>query len=271
MIRKLAEKEHHQVENLVKSLDNFPEMKSVVANVNPGSIYVNENCYESALVWNQGMQGFYFIGDASNKIFAQEIKSYVNDTLIEFLRSVGMNWFEVSGVNDAWNDTIEEIFEDKGIEYEHQLAYRMDKLLPHSRSKLCRHGMTIHKFEKNTLDEKLVNIEFITKELEQFWGSLQNFYENGLCYYATEGTKVVSLCYSGFKSDNILTIGVETLNEYRKKGYAYELSAKFIDQCRITNKVPYWDCSDSNMGSRRLAEKLGFEYKDKYRCYWFRF
>ena len=66
--------------------------------------------------------------------------------------------------------------------------------------------------------------------------------------------------------DNILEIGIETNNEFRRKGFAELVCCKLIDFC-ISNKYePIWSCRLENTGSYMLAQKVGFEvaYKKPY-------
>lgn len=271
LIHKLKKSEYHTVGNLMAGVKNFPEVYAVTNRINPGEVYVDNNNPKSALVWNQGMQGFYFIGEVNNDKFKRNIKEYVNDTLLNELLDKGINWFEISSISDIWYEIIEEIFADRNIQYEHQLVNRMSEKPDDLLKDASSGDYNIQKMDREVLQTNITNLEFITDELELFWGTLENFFSNGTCYFAVEDNKAVSICYSGFRANNIETIGIETLSEYRKKGYAYELGIKFIEDCNERNVIPYWDCSKENIGSRRLAEKLGFEKTAEYRCYWFNF
>lgn len=263
--------DYYKTSYLLENVKNFPEVRAIINNNNPGKIYVDdEDKPKTALVWNQGMQGFYFIGDDNNDNFLGNIKGYINDRIINKLKSKGINWFEISGVNDRWNKRIEELFRDRGIKYGYQLAYALDNNKSIYKKGLID-GYDIRKLDESIFDVKVNNLDFVINELELFWGTMNKFLDNGICYYAIEDNKIVSMCYSGFKADKIQTIGIETLKEYRRKNYAYVLACKFIVDCYKRDIIPYWDCSEENIGSKKLAEKLGFEKNGQYRCYWFNF
>lgn len=272
MIHKLEKSDFCTVKELLSGIKNFPEIHAVIDCINPGKVYTdNSNSPKSALIWNQGMQGFYFIGEANNETFKKEIKEYIDNILIDELLEYNINWFEISAISEKWEDTIEELFVEKGIQYEYQLVYRMnEKLVKYDKDEnKCKYS--IEKLKRDVMKSNISNIDYITKELELFWGTMDNFFNHGTCYLAIENNKIASVCYSGFKADNVETIGIETLSDYRKKGYAYDLATKFINACNEKGSIPYWDCSKDNLGSVVLAEKLGFEKKDEYRCYWFNF
>ncbi|WDV44227.1 GNAT family N-acetyltransferase [Clostridiaceae bacterium M8S5] len=270
MIYKLDKNDYSNHINLLDGIKNFPEVYSVIAGNNPGEIYVNskENP-RSALLWNQGMQGFYFIGDHKCKVFTDDIKVYMNQILMELTKK-NINWFEISGVTDQWHKIIEDVFKDRCIKYGVQLAYLFEHGFSNNMD--CENSRDIRKVNEDIYGLDVTNIEFIINELQLFWGSIDNFFENkGICFYAVEDKQIVSICYTGFRHNSIHTIGIETLKEYRRKGYAIALAKCFIKECNKNKFIPYWDCSEDNDGSRILAEKLGFGISSKYRCYWFNF
>lgn len=264
--------EFYILRNAISGVENFPEAYAVIECTNPGEVYVNDiKNPRSALIWNQGMQCHYFIGETQNEDFLEDIKEYVNDIIIKELQAKGINWFEVIGVHRKWESVIEELFSDKGIKYEHQYVYRMHENKKEIERATSKNEIYIEKLTKDVLKSNILNLEFMINELELFWGTMENFFEKGTCYYAIENKKVVSICYSGFKVNGLETIGIETLSDHRKKGYAYELALRFIEDCISRSFSPYWDCSEDNTGSRRLAEKLGFDKVSDYKCFWFNF
>jgi len=58
--------------------------------------------------------------------------------------------------------------------------------------------------------------------------------------------------------EGVIHLGINTLREYRRKGYAAEVCAAFIDNYIRRNIFPIWQCDITNTASQALAEKLGF-------------
>lgn len=54
--------------------------------------------------------------------------------------------------------------------------------------------------------------------------------------------------------------GVNTLAEYRGKGYAKAVCAKYLENAISRNEVPIWTCLHNNIASCKLAEKLGYKW-----------
>lgn len=59
--------------------------------------------------------------------------------------------------------------------------------------------------------------------------------------------------------DNQLEFGIETVDGFRGKGFAFHTASSLIDYCLENNYEPVWACRLENTGSYKLAEKLGFE------------
>ncbi len=68
----------------------------------------------------------------------------------------------------------------------------------------------------------------------------------------------VSFCYAGSQTESLWDISIDTLAEYRNKGYAAACVAYMIELMRQQKKQPVWGADETNAASLRLAAKLGF-------------
>ncbi len=267
MINELDYKDFHRVEALLEGINNFPEAKAVVLGSNPGKIYTeNTKNPTSALLWCQGMQGYYLLGDEKNPEFLKEIGECIDSRLLKELKQMKINSFEISGVHQGWDIKIEELFKNRKLDFGYQWVHCLNES-KHSKIKQARLP-DIRRYN-GELQPGLLNSDLIVERLQQFWGSIDSFLNEGICFYAVADMAIVAVCYTGFKVGNLQAIGIETISTYRNRGYAGGLAVEFIKACHNQGNTPYWDCSDSNTASIKLAEGLGFEKKDKYRCYWF--
>ena len=96
------------------------------------------------------------------------------------------------------------------------------------------------------------------------WGDIRNGsvvkgYENGIGFSLLYKNKLATTAYSAFIIEDKLEIGIETIEEYRGKGFAQYTCAALIDYCITNNYEPVWSCRLENIGSYKLAIKLGFE------------
>jgi hypothetical protein len=92
-----------------------------------------------------------------------------------------------------------------------------------------------------------------------FWDSADDFINNGIGFSLLCNKKLAATAYSAFIHDNKLELGIETIPEFRGKGFAQLACSALIDYCIVKDYEPIWACRLENIGSYKLAEKLGFE------------
>jgi len=91
-----------------------------------------------------------------------------------------------------------------------------------------------------------------------FWDTAEDFIKYGIGFSLISNKKLASTAYSAFIHDDKLELGIETMSEFRGYGFAQMTCSALIDYCIENNYEPVWACKLENIGSHRLAEKLGF-------------
>ena len=249
----------------------FPEALSVIEGNNPGWIFADDlNAPKAALVWAQGIEGFYLVGDTNSTTFLADLNDYIDHVLEPRLHHSGVTWFEVSG-GEGWNSAIEETFEKRNLESNQQWVYTLQSIKYESAMQLEAGGdCELLKVDQHLLaDLSASNSEFLLSKLDHFWGSAKAFLKHGLGYVVVCGEEIVSLCCSGFVAGNVHAIDIETEASYRRKGYAEAVAKAFIAECVDRHFQPYWDCMAENVASVQLAEKLGLTKSHAYTLYSF--
>ncbi len=100
-----------------------------------------------------------------------------------------------------------------------------------------------------------------------FWRSEEEFLENGKGYCVMYGDEVASVAFSAAVSSNQVDIGIETAQAHRNKGLAVIAAKKMVEYVKSIHKEPVWDCNVANVGSRRTAERVGFEIMAEHAFY----
>jgi GNAT superfamily N-acetyltransferase len=78
------------------------------------------------------------------------------------------------------------------------------------------------------------------------------------------GDAPVSFCYVASETEGLWDVSIDTLEEYRKRGYAARCAAYMIWHMRDTvGKEPVWGAVEFNAPSMGLAAKLGFVPVDR--------
>lgn len=98
---------------------------------------------------------------------------------------------------------------------------------------------------------------------KHFWNGYDDFNQSGGGFTLMLNNHTpASTAFASFVLDNKLEIGIETAKDYHGMGYGALTCSALIDFCLASGLEPVWSCNSTNIGSRKLAEKLGFvEYK----------
>ena len=249
----------------------FPEALAILAGNNPGWVFVDDlYTQRAALVWAEGIQGFYLVGDASRTDFLDELAAHTDHVLGPRLHTLGVTWFEISG-DENWERTIEDVFGERNLQSSQQWVYTLEPAEHKSVAQLkMADNCKLQKVDQHLLAHLSVrNKEFLLSKLIQFWSSVDTFLNAGLGYALVDGEEIASLCFSGFVAGNIHVIDIETEALYRRRGHAETVARAFVAACIEKHFQPYWDCMAENRASARLAEKLGFTRTRVYTLYSF--
>ncbi len=82
--------------------------------------------------------------------------------------------------------------------------------------------------------------------------------KEGFGYIALDHERVCATAFSAAVSSDEIDIGVETHEDYRRKGLAAILAGRMCERILEIGKRPVWAHSIINMGSMNTALKCGF-------------
>lgn len=100
------------------------------------------------------------------------------------------------------------------------------------------------------------------------WHSVDYFLQHGFGFCLVEGNTVASCCVADCVVGDKCEIGIFTEMEYRRRGLAALAVAATVEYC-LAHAITGigWHCLQSNVGSRRVAEKVGFVPQRDYVAY----
>ena len=92
-------------------------------------------------------------------------------------------------------------------------------------------------------------------------------YGFGLCLVrpSSVGQKLLCEAFAGPVGLGLIEIGVDTREDYRRRGYGTITCAALIEQCERQGYPTYWNCDKQNQASLALAHRLGFRDGREYR------
>jgi RimJ/RimL family protein N-acetyltransferase len=104
------------------------------------------------------------------------------------------------------------------------------------------------------------------------WGSTEAFMKHGFGFTVMHQNHLVSWSLADCISGNRCEIGIHTLPEYRRQGLATHTAAATVDYALQHGFTHIgWHTSEDNIGSIKVAEKVGFTRSTDYTWYLFKF
>ena len=239
-MRKINEKEYKEYSSWArKNTANRVYPCSIIEGFQSGEVYVNDGPdVEAVLFWHYC--GFGYISGHSSDAFLQDIYS-------EMVSSRnGRRLVLITA-----DDDVTAFFRSRNVLIDSRAEYAY----PH------RGGFDV-------ADEGEYRIERITREYVSkiegritpsfSWESSEQFLKEGFGYIALDQERVCAVAFSAAVSSAEIDIGVETHEDYRRKGLAAILAGRMCGHIAEIGKNPVWACSTANKGSMNTALKCGF-------------
>jgi GNAT superfamily N-acetyltransferase len=99
----------------------------------------------------------------------------------------------------------------------------------------------------------------VRAEIRAMWQAEARFFERGFGYAALVDDQIACWCTAEYVSASCCGIGIETVAAYQGRGVATATAARFVRLALERQIQPFWECRADNLGSKRVAEKLGLE------------
>lgn len=261
----LSEPDYNKIIEPLKAVEiNNIFAMSVVEKQISGLVYVDNLKHPTTfyIVHPYGMTLLF--GKSNNSDFNNKFKEYALNLNKTRKKSEWMQTFPRS-----WDAVLEDLFSNKMVK-------SADNVGNVESNKVELNTRVNFKFNKskyielrNSLNLEQYQIQRTTLEMfDSFNGSVipnyffkdsQTFIDKGVGFSLIHENKIVSTAFASFILGNILEFGIETVEGYKGKGFALYVCAALMDYSLANNYEPVWACRLENIGSYRLAKKLGFE------------
>lgn len=97
------------------------------------------------------------------------------------------------------------------------------------------------------------------------YSSMEDFFARGMGFAPIIGGDIRGFCTSEYPSENACAIGIEVEAEYRGRGWAKEMTRRFLTAAVEKGiKTVYWECWADNAPSVAVARACGFELMREY-------
>jgi hypothetical protein len=261
----LAQNEYLKIEYLLEQVPfNCLFAHSVVLKHVNGTIYVdNTDIPQNAYILHPyGMA--LLLGNATNTRFENWLYSYL---LNEEKSRRKDEWMQI--FSDKWNTKMASTLSSKLIDSQQNVNLNYKDFIEVNRRVNFKFNAEKYLEFKNGFQAPSAEILRLDKQStlsvqgtvvpNAFWNSAEDFIEKGIGFSIMINNEQVSTAYSAFIHDNLLEIGIETIEKYRGSSFAKLACSTIIDYCMGKKYTPVWSCRFENTKSFNLAIKLGFE------------
>ncbi|MCP4460684.1 MAG: GNAT family N-acetyltransferase [Cytophagales bacterium] len=258
----LDEKKYHLAEEPLNGVTiNNLFARSVVEKNVIGNIFVDNEDNPSTfyVIHPYGMTLLF--GDCNNEEFNNAFKNY---SLKANQHRNQMHWMQA--FPSSWDDVLLDLYKGNLLESSDSadnIAIELNTRL-NFKFNLAKYQEFKQKNTNNELDivrtDKTMFENMVGSVVPSyFWDTAEDFFSKGIGFSVLHENKIATTAYSSVLLDKTLELGMETIEEFRGKGFAQHACSALIDYCLENDFEPIWACRLENIGSYKLAVKLGFE------------
>jgi hypothetical protein len=226
--------------------------KAVVLQYVTGKIYVDntENPTVFYIYHPYGMS--LLLGDYTNSYFKEFFRNYCLDR--DKIREKA-EWLQIFPIE--WCVVIDETAKSTKnfIEQYERVNFKFNK----EKYDTFRKTINLKSWEVVETNKEVFDSMPGTVVPRFFWDSAADFIQKSKGFTLLVDNQPVSTAFASFLLEGILEIGIQTVEGLHGRGYSSVSSCKLIDYCIENNLEPVWSCKKDNVGSMKLAQKLGFE------------
>ena len=241
---------------------------AIIQGHNPGRAFVdNTERPTTVLVWSQGMEGFYLLGNPNNWDFNKSLAKFLDMTIAPEARELGYPSCEISGGDPGWNPVIETVLADQCLSSWQQSVYLYPRTQQKPGHPALPAGFRLVKAVDMLRADAVSQDSLLGSAIQRYWTSQGVFSQHGGGYCALYQGEIASVCYVSFRTYDTNALGIETVKEHRQKGLGRATAAATLREVLAEAKRPYWDCSADNLASAATARGVGLEKAWEYTCH----
>lgn len=231
-------------------------LRAMAAGSAPAQCYADREDSPTACLILEG-HSLFAGGDAQGPA-AEEAMDFLAHTLLNPERRRELGAIRIAFPDNAWKERLEAAFSDADVHAYPRMVLRHPA--PERTPGLEEAGLL-----PITADTALLeNFGMIREEVESTMGSFEKFLSMGFGVALVLDNRVCGFCTAEYTSPGECAIGIAVEKEYRQRGYAKRMTARFLKESAQRGLTPYWECWKNNAPSVRTAEGAGFETLAEY-------
>jgi GNAT superfamily N-acetyltransferase len=238
--------------------------RAVIEQTVTGKIYVDDpiNSQTFYVVHPYGMTLLF--GESNNEKFNEAFRIYA---LNKDKSRDNFEWMQVFPSN--WDNVLSFLFKDVLMKSSDNTEKAEEGIIELNTRVNFKFNLAKHQSLSTQIIGKDISIVRANEQMFQemqgsvvplnFWDNKEDFLKNGIAFALFYKDELASMSFSSYWFGNEFEMGIETKEKFRGKGFAELVCRAIIDYCIENSYEPIWSCRLENIGSYKLAQKLGFE------------
>ena len=257
MVHEIALEHSHALAGYLRGPHIELVMQAALAGNSPAQLWEIRQAGGPALIiiWDQGNNVLYLHGEPIDEAAQGQLIALIHTTIRPHSIQHGRPYFKVRALTPSLEALLEPLFQDIALRELPALLYTLTSALPVP----AVEGIQLLPIDRALLSNpSLANTEPIRAEIQGMWPSEDRFYAQGLGWAAATASQLVCWCTAEYLSATRCGIGIATVPAFERRGIATATAGQFVRDALQRGLTPYWECRADNIGSVRVAEKLGF-------------
>jgi GNAT superfamily N-acetyltransferase len=239
-----------------------PQLRMAAASIVEGNtaaqLWISETD-DLLLLWDKGNNVFYLSGQLSTTsgvaAFAELVATEIRAQAI----AEGARYFKVRLLSAGSEHVLPTLFQGIELSEVHSLFYCFEHATPLPVANPQMGDVDFVLIDGAFLARtELINIEEVRGEIAWMWPSMEGFLANGFGYAAVAADRILCWCTAEYVSQERCGIGITTDPAFQGRGLATATASRFVAESLQRGMVPHWECVRDNLGSVRVAQKVGF-------------
>ena len=242
--------------SVVEMIHRLPEpviSLSIMEGWTEGSVFADDLLDPGVVLVCEGKGGAnLFLCGHPDRPNAQKLARLLETTIIPTCERKGILMSTLSWDVDGWEDFVPDVLASRPPVRDRELLYTLDvsqtdKVAALEALMVPPPGYGIRAVDAGILDSTgIAHADDVRNEILRQWRSLDDFLSRGFGYCLLGDNTITTWCLAEYPAGEEISIGVETVEEYRRRGHATVASAAMIRECIRRGITPYWDLWASN-------------------------
>lgn len=249
-----------------KPLEFTIAVEALIKGTSEGALWLDDSEHPSIGLFWDFADGVYLVSNEYSESLRETIQNLFQDEIIpEAEKRSESPVFVIYTSPDQWNTSIVSFFSSQwNITPETACFYER----PRSHFDPMKSSESLAApFIGQSMDSKLFSssdlkyVPDLQEEVESDWGSLEKFLTAGYgyCVIDEDANSLASWAVIGNIARSCAELGIDTMEEYSRKGLATYVASQMISLSYRKHLTPHWYCFQNNTASVKLAEKVGFQ------------